>query len=671
MNHTASSYRPEIDGLRAISVIAVILFHSDIGNFSRGFIGVDIFFVISGYLITRLIAEQLQQGTFRFADFYERRARRILPALLFVLLCTMVPAWLWMSPGELERYSVTSIAAVFFVANMTLWQSIDYFHETAIENPLLHLWSLSVEEQYYLVFPLFIWAIWKYRPGWLLTALGVCALASLGISEWGWRNASVANYYLSVTRAWELLAGAICAVLLLRKHLAPNHLLSIAGLAAVLATLFAPGPDWPVPSVYTVVPIGGTMLVILFGSRGSFAYRLLSIRPLVGIGLISYSLYLWHQPILAFVNMRSLDSPAKGLIILAILVAFILAWATWRWVERPFRISSAPASKRLPIVLPMALMAAAIVAIGALAVGTDGMPSRVNSAVLKLTNYNVENLVKATERCFTDMDAEMALSKFCRIGKRKGKPTIALIGDSHALALTPVLDRELAAKGITAIGIFRGGCPPVVLPEARRTGEADSLCKAMRRRIYASLTPNSDFPAALPQTLIISSRWPIWLGQGSFDNGEGGEVESGGTGWSTGATEAHAGYSKPEVYAQSIRTMLASGRKVILVYTVPEMGWLVPTRLLKTARAKGGLSTDSASIAYNLYLKRTKAAHAAFDSIGEHPNLVRIRPSSHFCNRASKGRCAAHYGDHPLYVDDDHVSDVGAKLIVDDIMGHL
>jgi peptidoglycan/LPS O-acetylase OafA/YrhL len=671
MNKATSSYRPEIDGLRALSVIAVILFHSGIGDFSRGFIGVDIFFVISGYLITRLIVEQLQQGSFRFADFYERRARRILPALFFVLLCTIVPAWLWMSPGELEKYAVTSIAAVFFVANMTLWQSIDYFHETAIENPLLHLWSLSVEEQYYLAFPLFVWLVWKYRPQWLLGALTLCALLSLGVSEWGWRNASVANYYLSITRAWELLAGAICAVVLMRKPFGPSNILSIAGLTLVFGSLFAPGPDWPVPSVYTLIPIGGTMLVILFGSQGSFAYRLLSLRPLVGIGLISYSLYLWHQPILAFVNMRSLDAPGTPFILLAIAIAFFLAWATWRWVERPFRVSATDNGKKLPIALPMAVMALVICGTGALAISMDGLPSRMNRAVLKLTSYNVENLVKATERCFASMDGDMDLSKFCRLGKRNGAPTIALIGDSHALALTPVLDRELTAKGMTAIAMFRGGCPPLLLPDSRQTEVTASLCNAMRRKVYASLAPNAAFPDALPQTLIISSRWPVWLGQGAFDNGEGGRVESGGTGWSTGTTEAHAGYSKPEVLTRSIRTLLASGRKIILVYTVPEMGWFVPTRLLKTARANGGLTPDSASIAYDRYLERTAKAHAAFDSLGTHPNLIRIRPDSHFCNRASKGRCAAHYRDHPLYVDDDHVSDVGASLIVREIMGAL
>lgn len=671
MNRTAFSYRPEIDGLRALSVIAVILFHSGIGNFSRGFIGVDIFFVISGYLITRLIVEQLEQGSFRFADFYERRTRRILPALFFILLCTIVPAWLWMSPGDLEKYAVTSIAAVFFVANMSLWQNIDYFHDTAIENPLLHLWSLSVEEQYYLVFPLIVLLIWKYRPKWMMLAFILAALLSLAISEWGWRNAAVANYYLSITRAWELLAGAICAVLLARRHFAPNHLWSITGLALVLGSLFAPGPDWPVPSVYTVMPIGGTMLIILFGSQGSLAQRMLSVRPLVGTGLISYSLYLWHQPILAFVNMRTLDKPSIELIGLSIATAFVLGWATWRWVEKPFRNSATGLEKKMPIVLPMALMATAVVAASALAIAGDGLPSRMNRSVVKLASYNVENLVEETQRCFENMTPVMNLSSFCRIGKRDGAPSIALIGDSHALALTPVLDRKLATKGLTAIGIFRGGCPPLLLPAARQKAEAESLCIAMRKKIFASLGKGTDFPDSLPQTLIISSRWPVWLGQGSFDNGEGGEVESGGTGWSTATTESHAGYSKPSILASSIGNMLASGRRVILVYTVPEMGWFVPTRLLKTARSGGSLSPDSASIDYVRYLQRTKAAHAAFDSLGDHPNLIRIRPDRRFCNRVSKGRCAAHHDDRPLYVDDDHVSDAGAALIVDDIMGHL
>jgi len=330
-------YRPEIDGLRALAVIPVILVHSGFELFSGGFIGVDLFFVISGYLITTIIIEDIEKKKFSIINFYERRARRILPALFFVMLVCIPFAWAWMLPDPLENFGQSLVASVLFVNNVLLLITSGYWELASEFKPLLHTWSLGVEEQYYLFFPLFLMFVWRFAKKYLLTLIIAITVISLALSEYGWREYPNANFYLIITRAWELFVGAVAALIILRYGVKGNNFLSTLGLFAILLSILVFSENTPFPSLYALVPVFGVVLIILYADTGTFVARWLSLKLFVGMGLISYSAYLWHQPLLSFSKIYSQKAPTLLTNFFLILVTFFFAILSWHYVEKPFR----------------------------------------------------------------------------------------------------------------------------------------------------------------------------------------------------------------------------------------------------------------------------------------------------------------------------------------------
>jgi peptidoglycan/LPS O-acetylase OafA/YrhL len=298
-------YRTEIDGLRAVAVLSVILSHAEFAIFKGGYIGVDVFFVISGYLITRNMLDEYERGEFSLVRFYERRARRILPALFFVLFCTTVMAWMWLMPGAYRSFSKSLISAAFSVSNLHFLKQIDYFSPDSAEMPLLHTWSLGVEEQYYMLFPMLF--LWRWKVSAILRGIFIVAAASFLISEAGSWYFPSANYYLLPSRAWELLAGSLCAF---KRPRHANQILSVVGLAMITWPIFAFDASTRMPSAIGLLPVAGAGLFLLFSSRDVIAGRLLSTPPLVWMGKISFSAYLWHQPLFAFWRIRSPEPPS-------------------------------------------------------------------------------------------------------------------------------------------------------------------------------------------------------------------------------------------------------------------------------------------------------------------------------------------------------------------------
>ncbi|PID48757.1 MAG: acyltransferase [Proteobacteria bacterium] len=336
-------YRKELDGLRAVAVLPVMWYHAKLPWLTGGFTGVDIFFVISGYLITSILLSELQQERLSLLHFYERRARRILPALFWVLLVCLPFAWWLLLPHELAGFGRSLVAVAVFVSNLLFWQESDYFSPDADLMPLLHTWSLAVEEQYYLLFPLLLalgWKLGKGKARWIALGITLIALSSFMLSECLWRASQAANFYLLPSRAWELMLGALTA-LYLRYRSQPSGWLgqvgSLLGLAMIILGIFWLHTGLPFPGVYALLPTVGSVLIILFAAPSNGIGRLLAWPPLVWIGLVSYSAYLWHQPLLVFSRIYWLDEPASGWRILILVLTLLLAWLSWRFIEQPIR----------------------------------------------------------------------------------------------------------------------------------------------------------------------------------------------------------------------------------------------------------------------------------------------------------------------------------------------
>ncbi|MEL6418082.1 MAG: acyltransferase family protein [Pseudomonadota bacterium] len=429
-------YRAEIDGLRALAVVPVILFHAGVPGFGGGFVGVDVFFVISGYLITTIILVAMQAQRFRLRDFYERRARRILPALFLVVTATGVGAVIWMMPSQLKDFAQSVVAVNVFASNVLFWLEDGYFDFESEEKPLLHTWSLAVEEQFYVVFPLLLLLLVRRRT-WILPVLIVCAVVSFGAGAWAARVAPAAAFYLAPFRFWELLAGSICAVVLLQSGPRKNNTLGLLGLALIcLSVAFIDEAD-PFPSEYTVPAVLGTALVILYAGSGSLPAQLLSFRPIVGIGLISYSAYLWHQPLFAFARIRLNEEPGGLEIAILVAATFVLAILTWKYVEQPFRSGARPLLPRQAHVFgASAAVAVVISGAGLYVVSKNGFSDSFDS--VNTAGYRWDNMQLQTEswsllptttnaRAPTDSKADDTLWFTL-----DGRQTLLLVGNSHS-----------------------------------------------------------------------------------------------------------------------------------------------------------------------------------------------------------------------------------------------
>ncbi len=336
------TYRPEIDGLRALAVLPVILFHAGLNWFSGGFVGVDVFFVISGYLIGYIILEKQAAGTFSLLEFYENRARRILPALFIVILSCIPMAWFWADAAQWESFSDSLSWVSFFGSNHFFWGQSGYFAESAELKPLLHTWSLAVEEQYYLIFPLIVLGVFRFGFRRLSALLIVLTILSLTFCLWFAARDPDGSFFFAPARVWELLIGALCAIVHIRQTEksvtgTAANLLALLGVAMVVGSIFAFDPATPFPSLWTLVPVIGTALIILFATSDTWIAKALAVQPMVAIGLISYSAYLWHQPLFAFARMRTIEDPEPSVMMGLAALSLVLAAITWRFIEQPFR----------------------------------------------------------------------------------------------------------------------------------------------------------------------------------------------------------------------------------------------------------------------------------------------------------------------------------------------
>ena len=376
----ALPYRPAIDGLRALAVVPVILFHAGWTPFGGGFVGVDVFFVISGYLITTIVLQDLRTGSFGLLAFYERRARRLLPALFLVLGVSSCFAYAWMIPYNLESFGKSLLTTSVFAHNILLIRQSGYWAPVAEFNPLLHTWSLGIEAQYYLVVPLVMVAAWWSDPRRLWPILFGLAAASLGAASWADLHGRVPGFYLLPTRLWEFMLGSFASGWLHRHRdvgsgsSGPAQILSAAGFLLILLAVLVFDARGAGSGAATLVSTIGAVLVIVFARDGTAVARILSSRVMVATGSMSYSLYLWHVPVLAFARIYSAEPPSSALLAVLLLATVPVAFLSWRFVELPFR--SGIVGRR--VVVWMSILGTSVfLCFGSFLVWARGVPARL------------------------------------------------------------------------------------------------------------------------------------------------------------------------------------------------------------------------------------------------------------------------------------------------------
>ena len=638
-------YRPEIDGLRALAVLPVMVFHAGQPVLTGGYVGVDVFFVISGYLITTILMDDIARGRFSIARFYERRVRRILPAL-FVVIAACVPfAWMWMLPGAFESFGQSVVATVLFSNNVLLWLTSGYFAQAAETKPLLHTWSLGVEEQFYILFPLLLAVL--VRPGRIALAVAVLGVASIALMLWSVRTGlpgAEARFYLLPTRAWELLAGSGAALWLRGDRPAPPRtwraILALAGIAMVAGAMMAFGRGTDFPSLWTLLPVGGTVLLILFAGPDEPVGRLMGHRIPVTVGLVSYSAYLWHQPVFVFYKLRMMEeiTPLAALGLIALSLG--LAALTWRFVEQPFRRGPVPLLPRRGALFAAATTAGLALCAGGLAAHVlRGVPARLDPEA------------RAVARIASAQDPHQTACQFgpweavpphpvpaCTGFMPSGEPDVVILGDSHAGAMAQAIQEGLIADGIESYAVTYLGCPG--LPGLYRVDlgprhGCDAYARGMQGWIAASDA----------KAVVIAARWTIgWAGK-RFDNGEGGVAGGDPNPVDlVSRLSERAGARDPARRARFLEaveaglTDLADRVPVVLVDPVPETGWRIPermARLIQTGAAQDGAGVTTS---YPAYAARNRAVLDLFDGL-DHPR-IRARIGPLFCD-ADTGRCRA------------------------------
>lgn len=426
-------YRADIDGLRAIAVLAVVLFHAFPNLVKGGFVGVDVFFVISGFLISSIIMSSLYKGSFSFKEFYARRIKRIFPALILVMATCFAFGWFALLPDEYKQLGKHTAAGAGFISNLILWQEAGYFDNASEAKPLLHLWSLGIEEQFYFAWPLLLYLAWKRRFSFLFLAIIVVA-TSFAFNIGKVHGDAVQAFYSPLSRFWELLVGGILAYLTLHKtnlmdrvhveKIVLRDFKSLLGAFLICVALLFVTRDKAFPGWWVLLPTIGTCLIISAGQHAWLNRTVLSHRVVVWIGLISYPLYLWHWPLLSFARIMESKTPSISVRFTAIALAFVLAWLTYRLIEHPIRFGKQNRTKIVALMLFMTVLAG----MGYGAYRQDGLRQRMPQETLEKN----DELIYAKHWVKWSLCPNEGESKGCRILDPAKMPDIALIGDSHA-----------------------------------------------------------------------------------------------------------------------------------------------------------------------------------------------------------------------------------------------
>jgi peptidoglycan/LPS O-acetylase OafA/YrhL len=630
-------YRPDIDGLRAVAVLAVVAFHVSPTLFAGGFVGVDIFFVISGFLISTLIIENLATGRFSFRTFYVRRIRRIFPALVTLLLCVAVLGWFLLLPDELWQLAKHIAAGSAFVANYAYLNESGYFDADAVTKPLLHLWSLGIEEQFYIFWPLLLWLVWgRVNAFALVVSIGVVSFA-LNVIEY--QVDPYIAFYSIQTRAWELAVGASLAALpcagetfvahcrLLKTRVGENCV-SICGAVLIFGSVFMFSQAALFRGYYMVFPTFGALLLIAAGEKASFNHRVLSNPMLVWVGLISYPLYLWHWPLISFAWIVEGHEPSRALRIAAVATSVFLAWLTYRFVEQPIRygirrnrVATGPSPGPIAAGLFAATALVGALSVGVYVVKPQWLPNPYNRAIVARGDLGAAPFLKYYAEHFSPCgNGRSAIMKHCVESKSDRPINVAILGDSHAQHLLAGL---AAAFPSANIAYFGNGLRDW-------TNNLPSIHNADYRDIFRYVL---DSPSIT--TVIISAFWKQQLAE----------------------HQVPADSNLENEIRTTALALTAAGKKVYLADDTPSYPFMPQQCKYARELAPEPQCTEDRSVFDKVY----KQSYPALQSVAESVNGVKVLGlATFFCDPAT---CRAVKDETLLYRDTNHLNIAGSLMI--------
>ncbi|MBI1366011.1 MAG: acyltransferase family protein [Alphaproteobacteria bacterium] len=614
--------REDIQGLRAIAVLAVLFFHANEDLLPGGFVGVDIFFVLSGFLITGVLLRPMEGGAFSILDFYRRRIRRLFPALFAMLFAALVAGLVYFPPVLLKSFLESQFFTTLFASNFYFLDKTGYFDLQADLMPLLHTWSLGVEEQFYIFYPLLLWSLYRWARPFLIPALALGALVSLGYAQALLTSplpgpAELA-FYSPFSRAFELFIGALCLFASRRFSPAPRiaNPASAAALIALAASFLLIGPGAPFPGALALAPCLATATLLL--AQKSFAARILAARPLVAIGDMSYSLYLWHWPAFVFARFLAPDSPiALGV---AGAFAFAAAALSWRYVEKPFLDGRA----RPPILLLGASAIAASILISLPIYLAHGLPSRfpprAQAFIAAANDYNHDR-----KRCHMRSDRPIPYADTCVYGDNDAKPSVAVWGDSHGAELAPILGAKISTMGLSLRSITMSGCRPETL-------SANPVCARHNARVLSAIKAD---PAM--RTVVLTANL---YGDDDF------------------ARRSVKGIEETALELEK------AGKHVIIVQPIPTFDFDPPSMLALAARA--GRNPAEVGMTRARFEERSGRIDAELSEFRRLHHIAGVKPSDIYCDAQ---RCRAYRkGVGALYFNHSHLSMTGVALLADAIV---
>ena len=621
---SSNPHRPDIDGLRALAIVPVVLFHVGARGFFGGFVGVDVFFVISGYLITGILVRELDRGEISLRDFYRRRVLRIFPALFAMLAACAVVAWATMLPGEFAAFARSTFATAVFSSNLFFWRESGYFAPAAHSLPLLHTWSLAVEEQFYLFWPLILMAVPRAGRRWLPWLAGAIAAASFAAAVWQLPRDPAAAFYLIHARTWELMAGALLVWIPARAFAsrALREAVALAGLAAILFAVKTYNQGTPFPGPAALLPVAGAAAILAAGASGdSMVARLLSLRPLVFIGAISFSLYLWHWPVIVFSQTVLYLEQTLAVRCGIVAVSLLLAVASWRFIETPFRARGSAAWPARLVLRRAALLMALFLASSSITVAARGFPARFDApqqAIGAYEDYSGDQAFRAGS-CFVVQPGDPFDASTC-LALDPGKRSILLVGDSHAAHLWPGL-HAAAGADVSVLQATATGCRPVLVPVA--AGEA--ACRAFFRNLFVDWLPTHPV-----DVVVLAGRWQA---------------------------------SDLELLDATVAQLQGHAGRIVVVGPVPQYAAALPHLLVKALR-----SNDSGSVARGL----VRAEFVLDAQMREQVSHTPARYFSMIDDLCHDGSCRGYAAPGiPMQFDYGHFTIEGSRVAGADLMAVL